>query len=502
MQKYERLLQELRKLHEPRQPQLDSIRFISDNWESSRVLCINAPVGTGKSDVALAIQRTFEGTVIITPDNNLVNQYVSVAPTLNPLKGRGSYSCRNHEVGGSCGDSFAEFKVYCEGCPYVKARALAEMGADTVANPMSYFINIQNGVLTPAKTLVVDEAHTLAAFLRGMLVTKIPYNQHKWNPNDIVSVDSVITFLIGVKSRLKNLANLKEKAGEPFHKESEMVTRISFTLWAMQMDSSPWFFYVEPKTTREPAQLVIESMKVPQGILDVFMKSEKIVLMSGTLFPHHITDLVGKASYKYLSLGSIIPPASRTVIVRPCADTVNKDTPAETYAAKIMEIVNENKGKQGIIHASYGLADKLRALLERPESSIRGHGKDSKTEVLGQFKRKEFQWLIASGMAEGVDLAGDLGEINVICKLMYPYLGDPYIKKRMSMPDGQLWYSATTLQYILQACGRTTRGPNDFSKVFVLDGSLRRCLEKIKQLAGSKANQYIPAYFEESLYYV
>jgi len=502
MQNYERLLQELKKLHEPRQPQLDSIKFISDNWENSRVLCINAPVGTGKSDVALAIQRTFGAAVILTPDNNLVNQYVSAAPELNALKGRGSYSCNNHETGNSCADSFNEYKIYCDDCPYVKARIRAELNEDTVANPMSYFYGIKNNVFSHAKVLIVDEAHTLASFLREKMVAKVPYLNGPWRPTDVITAESVISFLTGVKSKLSNLVRLKEKNGTQCKRELGLLTNISFTLWAMSMDSSHWFFYLEPKKGKEPPKLVIESLKIPQGVLDIFLQSEKIVLMSGTLFPHHITDLIGSIPYKYLSLGSIIPPTSRTVIVRPCADTVNKDTPAETYAAKIMEIVNENKGKQGIIHASYGLADKLRALLERPESSIRGHGKDSKADVLGQFKRKEFQWLIASGMAEGVDLAGDLGEINIICKLMYPYMGDPYVQKRMNLRDGQLWFAATTLQYILQACGRTTRGPNDFSKVFVLDGSLRRCLEKIKQLAGSKANQYIPAYFEESLYYV
>ena len=502
MLEYDRLLQELKKLHEPRQPQLDSIRFLSEGWDKAKVHCINAPVGTGKSDVALAVQRVVEEAIIITPDNSLVDQYVSAAPTLNPLKGRGSYSCANHEKGNSCQDSFSEFKIYCKDCLYVKARIRAEIGDHTVANPMSYFINIQNGVLTPAKVLIVDEAHTLASFLRGMLVTKLPISQYGWKSGDFKNMDDVVAFLADVQSKIKNLIRVRESAGEDPKREKELATRLGFSIWAIGVDPSIWFYYIEPGKGREPSTLVVESMKVPQGILDVFMQSEKIILMSGTLFPHHIGDLVGKEPYRYLSLGSIIPPANRTVVVRPCAPTVNKDTPTETYAAKIMEIVNETTGKQGIIHASYGLADKLRQLLERPQNSIRGHSKESKLDTLERFKRKEFQWLIASGMAEGIDLAGDLGEINIICKLLYPYLGDPYVKRRMAQRDGQLWYASTTLQYILQACGRTTRGPNDFSRVYVLDGSLRRVLSQIKSLAGVKANQYIPAYFEESLYYV
>ena len=132
---YESLLNELKAIKPPRTPQVSAMRWLADNWNSHRVFCLNAPVATGKSNIAASIQKVFPKTLIITASNILVNQYGDSFNYMNLLKGRGSYCCK---IGENCADSFNEFKIYCNGCPYVQARDRAEMGDPTTANPMSF----------------------------------------------------------------------------------------------------------------------------------------------------------------------------------------------------------------------------------------------------------------------------------------------------------------------------------------------------------------------------
>ena len=146
---------------------------------------------------------------------------------------------------------------------------------------------------------------------------------------------------------------------------------------------------------------------------------------------------------------------------------------------------------------SYSLASRLEGLDER----VLRHDRDSKTMVKNLFlSAPEPLWLLASGMAEGLDLTEDKARVNVIAKLSYPYLGDPYVAWRLKQPGGQLWYSLQTLTHLMQAVGRTTRSPTDESITYVLDPGLGRLFDKIKQLVKpSELQNYLPTDFMESV---
>ena len=493
---YEQLKKNLEKYHPPRDPQLKTVKWLADNWEEYRIFCLNAPVGTGKSDIAVAVQDLFPNTVIITPNNNLVDQYGDSFDFLNLLKGKDNYSCF---ADSDCGTCYKNMKKYCKGCPYLAARTRAEIGDPTIANPMSYFYNVRKDNISPATVLVVDEAHTLASFIRSIFTTKLSFEDVRWNKADLKDLASLTAFLRKQEDKVAKLAELKRKNKEDAEKEDALVTRISKVAWAIGEDPSVWFFY-ESDDYHKGKVLNIECLYPPKYVLDVFMKSNKIILMSGTLFPNHIKELVGDTPYTYLSLPSIIPKENRKVLCWPAAQQVNASTPPEVFAAKIKQIIGANPGKQGIIHATYKMGEQLLELLKH--LNVQGNNKTNKNEVLERFKRKEFQWLMACGMSEGVDLPGDLGEVNVICKMQFPYLKDAFVEKRMKLPDGQLWYSAAALLHLVQATGRTNRGPTDKSVTYILDPNANRCMDTIERLAGKDTDKYIPPYFKEAFFNV
>ena len=70
-------------------------------------------------------------------------------------------------------------------------------------------------------------------------------------------------------------------------------------------------------------------------------------------------------------------------------------------------------------------------------------------------------------MTEGVDLKGDLSRFQIICKVPYPYLGDPIIRKRMA--KNSKWYPMKTAMSIVQSCGRSVRTSDDTAITYILD---------------------------------
>ena len=93
---------------------------------------------------------------------------------------------------------------------------------------------------------------------------------------------------------------------------------------------------------------------------------------------------------------------------------------------------------------------------------------------------KEPTVLLSPSMTEGIDLKGDLSRFQVICKVPYPWLGDPIVKKRMhKFPN---WYSLKTAMTIVQAVGRSVRNSEDTAITYILDSDWSRFYGKNKKL--------------------
>jgi Rad3-related DNA helicase len=94
--------------------------------------------------------------------------------------------------------------------------------------------------------------------------------------------------------------------------------------------------------------------------------------------------------------------------------------------------------------------------------------KDDKASKLEQFK-KNGGLLIGCGMAEGIDLPGDLCRLLIIPRLLYPNRGDQAVKKELMMPDGELFYGLDTFLTTVQQLGRGVRGKDDWCESLIMD---------------------------------
>ena len=116
------------------------------------------------------------------------------------------------------------------------------------------------------------------------------------------------------------------------------------------------------------------------------------------------------------------------------------------------------------------------------------HTKQTKQSTLRDFKRRGGLW-IAAGAAEGIDLAGDAGRVNLVPILPFANNRSP-LGSALFERDPFNYYLETAVQFV-QQCGRTTRGSDDWSVVICGDNRLTWLLQK--------CDKELPKYFKEQI---
>ena len=114
--------------------------------------------------------------------------------------------------------------------------------------------------------------------------------------------------------------------------------------------------------------------------------------------------------------------------------------------AAIEAILEEHKGQKGVVHChTYRIANYLKKNIKSKRLLI--HRSDNRDQILEKHIRaKNDTVLLSPSMTEGIDLKGDLSRFQVICKVPYPYLGDPIVKKRMNKNVSELhWHNPTNV---------------------------------------------------------
>lgn len=475
----------------PRTAQINALKHLEQEWDNASIHLIRGPVGVGKSLILRAVQEMTDGA-IITSANILVDQYAESFEDLNVVKGRKNYTC---QFGDSCDTTFCDTKAFCKECPFVNSRSRAEF-EPSVFNPVTYFNLLRSGGVTSAYTLLIDEAHTLPEFLRSLDSRIIKPEYLPIGKIDISTPEKALIVLQQSYYKIQNLVRLKIAADEKGGLEDDEAAVQYLARVIKCLQTMPEHYIIAPGDKGKGIQLI--SKDVPAYQRNALLESQKIVMASGTLFPSLVKELFGRdiKSITY-QCENPIPKENRMIISMPAAPAMNKDTPPIAFTTAINKIVESRPNERGIIHMSYNLASKLEGLNPR----VLRHDKLSKHEIKEIFlTAKEPLWLLASGMAEGLDLHGDRARVNVISKLSYPFIGDPYVKWRMEKTDGRLWYALQTLTHLMQAVGRTTRSAEDLSVTYVLDPGMGRLFETIKKcVKKSELHLYLPNDFMESV---
>lgn len=466
----------------PRQVQIDALEWLANDWNKHKISVLSAPVGSGKSPLARAIQLSTDAAIVV-PANILMRQYIETYPNTNYLMGKAHYKCTYSGL--SCKD-WQELagNTACSNCPYTQCKTNAIEGEPTFYNPMSYYYLARQAREATPQVMVVDEAHQLSSMILMLCGTRISKSKYGFSDKCLNEL-YLIEWLRNTETKLKRMIDQYTKTGD-FKKLIQLVgdvESIQLTREGMEENAHNYAIWISTGKLfgRNETFLNVKPIRPPRFITKRILAASKIVLMSGTITPMDVNDLFPDTPYRFRDLPSPIPVAQRPVYYRPTPFAMNWQTNPAHIVKQIEEVIRLNPNLNTIIHVTYGLAKTLAPYFVLP---ILTNTAENKDEILDQFKR-EGGILLAGGMAEGIDLPGDLCRLNIIPKLAYPDLKDPVVQKRKALEDGDDWYNLQTLMKLVQQTGRSTRGTDDYSKTYILDPGFtwrfKKCKDKLPQ---------------------
>jgi Rad3-related DNA helicase len=140
---------------------------------------------------------------------------------------------------------------------------------------------------------------------------------------------------------------------------------------------------------------------------------------------------------------------------------------------KLNELM-EKHSEKGLVHCTYSLSARLRASFAGNKRII-WHTRDNKNQMLEIWRNSppsEGKVFMGCGLSEGLDLKGDRGRWQVICKISYPSLGDVAVAAKLKQRPK--WYAWIAVRHLIQAAGRICRAEDDRGSTYILDKSFER----------------------------
>ena len=483
-----------------------------------RFVVIEAPTGSGKSAMAVALAREANSAFVLTAQKLLQDQYVRDFPDLAVMKGRANYDCLvapTHAAAAPCivGRRFPE----CDDCPYftAKDRAIAADGA--IMNYAYYLAELNHaGGFGPRDLLVLDEAHGAEAALmnfvqvtvaddalaRAGLDARIPSAL-----DDLGWFDFAEDLVPELIARSHTIAGMLE-AGK--HPEPEAVRQMQLKQWCDHLvgrlellRDSRYDDFVEWTAERRRSDggevLTFKPVTVSTfAESHLFRFGERILMLSATILdpPTYLRSLgVREEDAEVIRVASTFPPERRPIVVEPAAKLTRHvlDRELPKLVDKVAEIAATHPYDKGIVHAhSYKIAGHLFRHLPTSvrERIVTHHDAAERDAALARHVASdEPTILLTPSMTEGIDLADDLSRWQVICKIPYPYLGDPQVAARQKIdPD---WYDWRTCLTVVQGYGRSVRSEDDHAVTYILDADFPRWYRRQRGR--------FPTWFQEAL---
>lgn len=443
--------------------QEETLLKIEKEWFNFDVAVVRAPVGSGKSGIAITLQSWLDGGCIITPNNLLRNQYIDDFPHLQTVKSQDDYWLDEYEM---TEKKFRKtiYKYGPRGSQYEADRkAVKRVGTPVVANYHTFMSH-----KLQRKLLIVDEAHQLLKTLQDLHSRKVWKHIYGY-PERASTPADVLEWIDALDKTPRTLAKLKNNI--------KSLTEGT----VLQFSSEYYRGNLEECLKMIPLDVSMES--------PIFWpsKTKKIILMSATIGEEDVKSMgLGNRRVLYIDVDSPIPEERRPIRFVPVADMSRRLQPESIpeIADALLNIASQNPGK-GMIHATYDVAQKLRPFL-RDNPRFMFHTNTTKKDVYDAFMEDTTdRILVGSGMYEGIDLKFDAAKWQVLTKCPYPSLMSPaYRFLAREKPERYLW---EVTKDVLQASGRICRDPEDYGVTYLIDIAFERWY--------TKAKDTLPAWF-------
>ena len=500
----------------------DAIAEALDDPAAPRVFLVEGPPGVGKSHIAMTLARWSGDAYLLTSQKLLQDQYEhEFGAALQIVKGRDNYACSHYPDAGvptSRGACRRPRGPVCQ-CPYVRAKTAALEGPIFCANT-AYFATLRHWHgehLRRRRLLIVDEAHNLEAQLAGVCTAGfLPEQMRAWFGAPLPRLASADDYRPLLAKHLDRLEERRAAIGRelealgpselapdvflrtpPSRAEQELIAqrddldaalaRIHFFLDA---EKTEWIVRYPPDPA---ATLELVPLSVAAMARELFVEAaELVVLSSAVLGPKSVlAECFGldASGVRAFASPSPFPVEQRRIVYRPVG-ALSRASLAGLEPAlftAVAAILADHPAEKGLIHApSYAAGARLvRDLAARAPALARRliwvESTEAKARALDRHRASPAPTVLVSpSLREGVDLPDDFLRFQIVTKMPFPDLGDPWTAARRERDPR--WYALETAKALVQAYGRSCRHAGDYGVSYVLDAQFERFLARYRAL--------------------
>jgi len=505
-----------------RSGQREALDAVRDAFAAGRrVVVLEAPTGAGKSAIAVALAREAESAYLVTAQKILQDQYLRDFTDLALMKGRSNYECLvvdTHAAAAPCliGRTFPQ----CDECPYFRAKDVAIAAESTVMNYAYYLAETHHaGGFGPRELLVLDEAHNVEGALMRFVelhlsdadLARVGCPERLPQGSDTYGlIEGALDLIPALTARLRErnaeLESLPPTSGRAVEalrsKRWLDSTLAGLALLAESVDAADAEWVVEEG--RDPAGRILAFRPVDVAVFAeplLFRLGRRVLLMSATILD---ADTYLRAlglepdEVAVVQAPSTFPADRRPIVVRPVARLTRHHlaTDLPKLTAAVAELMRRHPDEKGIVHAhSYRIARSIEESLPNDlRKRLRSHadavGRDAALEA--HLRAPGPTVLLTPSMTEGIDLADDAARWQAICKIPWPFLGDPQVAARRERDPA--WYAWRACLTVVQAYGRSVRSADDQAVTYLLDAGFPAFLRQQRgRLPGWFLEALVPA---------
>ena len=509
-------------LAQPRPMQIQVIEEVERAYANGyRYVILEAPVGSGKSAIAITFARLFGKSHIITPRKSLQNQYfMDFQQHVVLMKGRKAYPCTfdapdrkyRHVIelitegnikppsllemdcgNAPCKDSPEIFKICTKerDCPYHVAIEVAQINDNVIHNLHSFiFQTAMAKRFEERRIMIIDEAHEIESMIREFISKKISLKKIALKlediPRDFLYIDEWCNWLL--QDRFLNLYPDTKRGIAHISEKDEYKERIEY-LRSLSKIYDKKFVVVKEI---DPIQKFTKFKFIPEDIGSaahslLFSYGEKILLMSGTIYNKDLfcknLNINPEQAY-FLRLDSSFPISSRPIYMKQEYMIDTSHAQWMTNFPRLIEIIKDVMNKfpdaKGLIHTpSYNASQQIYTALKDKRIVI--HDKDNfLTKLEKFFEEKNNRVFISPVCQQGVDFKDDRARFQIIIRVPYLNTNDPFIEKKVKTDFP--WYNYQSLILFGQQIGRINRSEQDFGITVLIDERFSKFISRNKKL--------------------
>lgn len=511
-----------------------AVKKIMEAFETTDVVFLEAPTGSGKTLIAELVRRELgvDQALYVCNNKHLQDQFLKDFQYAKVLKGRSNYRTQ-HDMDKTCDDCMivhpGDACWYCDdkgSCPYEVAKGAALASEIAVVNG-AYFLAESNFVgsftdkgESPIQLVVVDEADTAESQLMGFVEYRIP--KHILNlvkmtpPKKGTRKPKLVSWLGELRDAVSEYVNVHKDNMDPKERRRLNIFAVETATIAAEIqkeidlggddgdddEKGYWLRIYEEGQYGSP--FVMKPVLVNQyGQRYMWRHGEKWLIMSASIISaEEMADSLGITDWALVTVPMTFPEEHRPIIYAPVASmsykAMKESTATQDMINAIKRIVDQYPDERILIHSvSYGLTKSIVEGLKMqtgPRRRIFYHyNADDREATVAQFTRTEGSILISPSMGRGADFKGDLCRVVIIAKVPFPSLADRTISARLNLPggSGQAWYAVQTIREIVQMTGRGVRNKDDWAITFILDGQFSSLFRQNKH--------YFPDWWKEAL---